>query len=178
MVLIAVLVCVFYFAQRLEENAQAVAFIEQFGYTGVLIIAIITGLSAFLPVPAATFVPIFTAAGLLLPLITLMLIIGTTIADVIGYLIGRVSKGIVEDEYPETYKRFLKIKSEHHRLLLPFIFLYAAFVPLPNEAFLIPVALMGVPLRTFIIPLVLGTIVNQTALAYGAQGIFSALFGL
>lgn len=162
----------------INENTNAQMIVSKLGYLGVLGIAIIAGLNIFLPFPAAAFVPIFTAAGLWLPLITLMLIIGTTIADCIGYLIGKMGKDFVATEYPTTYKRFLRITTKNHRLLLPFIFIYAAFVPLPNEAFLIPIAMMGVPLRTFIIPLVAGTVVHQTVLAYSVQGIFNTLLGI
>ena len=150
--------------------------IAQYGYVGILVMAIIAGMNIFVPIPAATFTPIFAAAGLWMPLIVLMLIIGTTIADIAGYTIGRLGKEFTSEHYPRTYARIFSLNERNHALLLPFIFIYSAFVPFPNEAFLIPLALVGVRLRTFILPLILGTTVNQILFAYGIQNIFEALF--
>lgn len=165
-----------YLADFVANNAMAQNLVGQFGYLGILFIAMIAGVNVLVPVPAASFVPIFTAAGLWLPVIILMLVVGTTIADLIGYLIGRWSKTFAEEHYPQTYRHVLTLNDNHHGLLLPFVFAYAAFVPFPNEAVLIPLALIGVRFQAILLPLILGNIINQTALALGATNIFSLIF--
>lgn len=174
----AIWIAALFLAEYVAQNGLAQNLVNQFGYAGIVVVAIISGLNILVPVPAAAFVPIFTAAGLYLPFIIIALVIGTTIADAVGYYFGRWSREFVEDHYPRT---FLHIKSLHARRqswVLPTVFLYAALMPFPNEAIIIPLALLGFHFRSFIIPLVLGTIVNQTALALGAANIFTLTFGL
>lgn len=164
-------------ATFVSSNNGAQALVSKFGYIGILVISILAGVNIFVPVPAATFTPIFIAAGLSMPHIILLLIVGTTIADIAGYTVGRLSKDFASERYPKTYNRIFYMRQQHHKLLLPLVFAYAAFIPFPNEAFLIPLALVGVRLRTFIIPLVLGTAINQILLVYGIQNIFSIFSG-
>ena len=176
LVVINLWIVVFYATDYIANNDMARDLVGQFGYLGVLVISIIAGLNIFVPIPAATFVPVFTAAGLLFPFIIIALVIGTTIADIIGYFIGRWSKKLTEEHYPRTYSRMLFLNAEHNNLILPLVFIYAAFIPFPNEAIIIPLALVGFRFHSLFIPLVLGTIVNQTALAYGVVNIFALIF--
>ena len=165
-----------YLAQFVATDSAAQALVAQFGYLGILALAVVSGLNLLVPVPAATFTPVFVAAGLTLPLIILTLIIGTTIADLLGYLFGRWSRAFAHEHYPQTYQKILTLHTKRSALLIPFIFLYAAFVPFPNEAIIIPLALIGVRLPIIIIPLLLGTTLNQTLLALGAIGLFTTFF--
>ena len=174
----AVWVSSLFLANFVARNEIAQELVGNFGYIGVTIIAIVSGLNILVPVPAAAFVPIFTAAGLWLPFIIAALVIGTTIADLVGYYFGRWSKSFIESHYPRTYTRIKVLDERHHNWILPTVFLYAALLPFPNEAIIIPLALLGFRFRTFLWPLVAGTIINQTALAYGATNIFELLFGL
>ena len=175
-VITAVWISALYLADYVANNSMAQNLVGQFGYLGILVIAIISGVNILVPVPAASFVPIFTAAGLWLPIIILMLVVGTTIADLIGYLIGQWSREFAQEHYPRTYKKVVSLNENHHRLLIPFVFVYAALVPFPNEAILIPLALIGIRFHAILIPLILGNIINQTALAYGATNIFALVF--
>lgn len=165
----------FYLAGYVEQHDTAKEIVNQFGYVGVIVVALVAGLNAVVPVPAATFVPVFLAAGLTMPLIIVSLVIGTTIADLIGYQLGRWGKRLVSKQYPRTHDRIQALQERHRKLLIPFVFCYSAFVPFPNEAIMIPLALSGVHLRIFIIPLVLGTVINQSLLAYGVNNIFLLL---
>lgn len=164
------------FADYVAGNESVQDVVERFGYLGMLIVTIISGLNLFVPIPAATFTPIYVAAGFPLPAIILVLIIGTTIADGIGYLIGLGGKHLAAMRYPHFQERLCSFAKQHHALVLPFVFLYAALSPLPNEIILIPLAFVGFRFRTLLLPLVLGTIIYQSAVAYGAASIFSLLF--
>ena len=176
LIIIGIWVAALYLANYIANNDTARNLVGQFGYLGIFVVSIVAGLNVFVPIPAATFVPVFTAAGLWIPLIIIVLALGTTIADMIGYFIGRLSKEFAEENYPRTYSRLLFLSEEHHNLILPLLFLYAAFVPFPNEAIIIPLALIGFKFRKFLIPLILGNLINQTALAYGAVNIFALIF--
>jgi membrane protein YqaA with SNARE-associated domain len=163
-------------ANFVSNNEVAQGMVGQFGYLGILVLAIIAGVNVILPVPAATFVPVFLAAGMWMPFIIITLVIGTIIADYAGYFVGRWSREFAKDHYPNTYRKVLSLNEKHHNLLLPFVFFYAALVPFPNEAFIIPLALIGVKFRFILIPLILGNLINQSMLAFGTANIFTLLF--
>jgi membrane protein YqaA with SNARE-associated domain len=165
-----------FFANYVSNNTGAQAIVYKFGYIGVFVVSFISGVNVIIPIPPATFVPIFTAAGLLLPLIVTALVLGTLFADLAGYIIGILSKKFVAYHYPKTNHFFKELKNKHEKLLLPFVFFYTAFIPLPNEAFIIPLAMMGVRIRNFIIPLILGTTFYHLLTIYGAQTIFAYFF--
>lgn len=171
-----VLVASLYLANFVANNDLAQNIVGQFGYLGILVIAIIAGVNVLLPIPAATFVPVFVAAGLWMPLIILALVVGTTIADYVGYFVGRWSREFAAATYPKTYARVLSLNERHHNLILPAVFFYAAAIPFPNEAIIIPLALVGLKFRTILIPLILGNLVNQTTLALGVSNIFELVF--
>lgn len=163
-------------ARYVTNTPAAQEIVASMGYLGVLIVGIVGGLSTFVPFVPASFTPAFLASGLLLPIIILMLTIGTTLADLLAYALGTWSAGHILEHYPKTYQYIQKLNIDNTLMLGVFICVYAAVVPFPNEAFIIPLALLGVPIRSFIVPLLIGTAFYHTATAYGAQSIFHALF--
>lgn len=172
----AVLVTALFAAQFIEKSASAQQFIAGLGYFGVAMIAVVTGLNVVLPIPAFTLTPIFTTAGLDMPGIILALAIGTLIADLIGFLFGNWSREHIYKHYPRVINYLESIYVHRPHLIVPAIFLYAAFLPLPNEVLVIPLALLKVRLRLLIVPLFLGNIVHQAIYAYSMQGLFGWLF--
>ncbi len=175
-VLIVIIIVVLFAAQYIESSDTAQTFVTKLGYIGVTIIAVVTGLNVIVPIPAFTLTPIFTTAGLSLPGIILALAIGTLIADVLGFLFGNWSRGHIYKHYPKVigFLENVYIRSPH--LIVPVIFLYAAFMPFPNEVLVIPLALLKVRLRLLILPLFLGNLIHQAIYAYGMQGIFGWFF--
>lgn len=166
----------FFAAHNLQEFEAAKTFIASYGYISVLALAIFAGLNVFVPLPAATFVPIFTQAGLVLPFIVVTLVIGTTIADLIGYWIGKVSREYIKETRPRAVVWLTNLHDKHVHWTLPVVAAYAAIIPLPNELILIPLALMGSSWRLLIIALLIGNVIHQSALAYGYENIFRILF--
>ncbi len=175
-VLLSVAVTVLFAAHYIEQSQTAQTLISKLGYVGVVIIAIIAGLNVAFPIPAATLTPLFTAAGLWLPMIILALTIGTFIADLTGYLFGSIARTHIYKHYPRIVAYLEKIYTDRPHLIIPVVFLYVAFIPLPNEVLVIPLALLHIRLRLILLPLFLGNLMNQTIYALGMQGIFSWLF--
>lgn len=149
--------------------------IQDFGYISIILLSFVAGLNLLLPVPAATFVPVFTAAGLGLPAIIICLVTGTMAANMLSYVAGRYGGKFTRSRYPNIQKKLQALYSTHERWVPHFIFLFTALVPLPDEVFLVPLGIIGVKLKHFIIPLVLGTIFYQTFAAYGIDNIFRYL---
>ena len=171
--ILAVFVAVIFIARSLSNNPQLLEFVAGLGYFGVTFIAIVSGLNAFIPVPAATFTPIFLEAGMVLPLIILFLVLGTLIADFLSFILGRVSREVVISKYPKTFDFVTKLQKNHRGLIIPVVIIYASVVPFPNEALLIPLALSGIKFKTLIIPLIIGNTIYQTVIIYGVNGLLS-----
>jgi membrane protein YqaA with SNARE-associated domain len=161
--------------KAVSTNPALIELIARFGYLGVVFTAILAGLNTFVPLPAATFTPLFIASGLVVPLIILSLAIGTLIADYIGYVFGHVSREMIKEKYSKTFEFIQKFQEKHQKLIWPLVFLYASFVPFPNEVVLIPLALSGIRFRKIFIPLILGNFMHQAILIYGVTNIFTIL---
>jgi membrane protein YqaA with SNARE-associated domain len=172
----ATLVGVFFLTQYVRDNDTARSLVEQTGYLGILAISIVVGLNLFLPVPAATFAPVFAAAGLSLSGIIAMLVLGSVIADSIGYLIGIGGRHITKHTHPKLQQKLQTFAEEHREMIVPLVFVYSVLSPFPNEVILIPLAIIGIRYRTVFLPLLAGTIVYETLLAYGLTSTFSYFF--
>lgn len=166
----------FFLADYVQDSNAARALVERFGYFGVFIIALVIGLNLFLPIPAATFTPIYVSAGFPIPGVIIALVLGATIADAIGYLIGVGGRHITKHAHPALQEKMESFAHAHHALVLPCIFLFSAFSPFPNEIIVIPLAVMGIRFRAIFFPLLLGTIFYETFLAYGITSVFEYFF--
>jgi membrane protein YqaA with SNARE-associated domain len=158
-----------------QSNEEAQVFIANMGYLGVMVVAIIAGLNVIVPFPAASIVPAVTAAGLWLPGIIAALALGTLIADFIGYLIGHYSKDTVATRYPIAYRTIEIIVTDCRPFIFPALFLYASFMPFPNEIMILPLAVLGIRFRYMIVPLLCGNVVNQTLWSLGITNVFAWL---
>ena len=167
------LVVSFFLVQSVSQNELAGRLVADFGYIGVVILAVIAGINTLIPLPAATFVPVFVAGGLYLPFVIAGLVLGTIIADFTSYIIGHWSRSIVSRKYAKIFSFVSALNKTKHRLILPLVFIYAAAIPFPNEAIIIPLGMAGVRFSHLLLPLLVGNIVHQTLLAYGINNIFS-----
>ncbi len=171
-VIIAVLVVSYFLTQYVSTNEASQKLIQEFGYLAVLAISFIAGLNLFLPVPAATFVSIFTAGGMSLPIIIFLLVAGTMTANLLSFAIGHYGRKVTNSHYPKIQTWLTDLYTKHKKYLPYFIFSFTALVPIPDEVYLIPLGIIGIRLRGIIFPLLLGTIVYQTLAAYGIDNIF------
>ena len=174
--IMAIFLIALYFAQTLTENDTVVNLVQRFNYLGVLLIAIVSGLNTIVPIHAATFAPLFIGAGLSVPLVVLTLAIGTLVADSIGFALGHVSRELIETKYPKIFTFISTLATDHAKWLIPVVIFYASFVPFPNEALLIPLALAGVKYKKLVIPLIIGNIIHQTLFVYGVTEVANFLF--
>jgi membrane protein YqaA with SNARE-associated domain len=166
----------FYTAYYTLKTPVIQEYIASFGYVGAIALATIAGLNVIVPFPVASLTPMFTAAGMHLPYLVLMFTIGTLIADAIGYWFGRLGRNSIEARYEKTVARLEKIYRERQPLIIPVTFLYAAFMPIPNEVLVIPLAFLGMRWRIMMVPLFFGNLINQSIYTYGIHNVFQFLF--
>ena len=167
-VVLLILCLAVYASTFLSQQTVVVNLVAEWGYIGVLFLGFISGVNAVLPIPAATLTPVFTAAGLVTPGIVTALVVGTMLADFVGYLFGSSTKGLVAARYPHITKTLHTLTTERRRWVLPFVAFYAAFVPFPNEAMLIPLAFSGIGFGRLLVPLLVGNTIHQLLLVVGA----------
>ncbi len=166
----------FYFANELNSNDEALKWVQSLGYLGILGLSIIGGLNMIVPVPVAVFTPIFTEAGYSIYSVLTLLIIGTVIADIIGYGLGRFGRAATAQNPPQIIKTIENLIAKRPKLVVPIVTIYAAFAPLPNELILIPLGLAGFRFISLIPALIIGNIIHQLILVYGIDSIFNLIF--
>jgi len=162
--------------QWLSQSDQAVTLIGNLGYVGLIGLGAVSGLNFILPVPAAAFAALYSAAGLTTIGVILALALGTLIADTIGFWVGTKLRLLVADSYPKITAYAHTMAQRGGYFVFIFVLLYAAFVPFPNEALLIPLAISGVKFRYLVVPLIIGNILHQTILIVGVTTLTS-IFG-
>lgn len=168
---IAIFIGAVWVGQWLSTSAEAVALVERFGYLGLVGIGTVTGLNFIIPVPAATFSALYSAAGLATSGIIVALAFGTLIADAIGFWVGTKLRLLLNDSYPKISSYATKVAAGNVYIIFTFVLLYAAFVPFPNEAILIPLAISGIRFRYLLLPLIIGNILHQTILVLGVSSL-------
>jgi Predicted membrane protein len=95
----------FVLADYIRTNDVAQGLVQTLGYAGVFIIAFLFNLNLVLPIPPASFLPVFTAAGLNFWLSILTITAGTLVADFVGYAVGSLSRKAVANRFPQTVTR-------------------------------------------------------------------------
>lgn len=165
----------YWLAQFVETNQTIQNIIINTGYVGPMVLALLFGLSVVIPFPPGAFAPAFTAAGLYMPLVIVMLTIGTTIADLSGFFVGKISKPHVKTKHPKLYQKIKKLRHSRPIYTQIFVFVMTAFIPFPNEAWIIPFGMIGFRLNQFIIPMMLGTLLHHTMVALGLVTLFASI---
>jgi uncharacterized membrane protein YdjX (TVP38/TMEM64 family) len=156
-----------FFAEYIQDKDHIKDFISSFGVFGILFVSFIGGLNLIVPLPPTVFIPIFSAAGFSLFVITSIIIIGTTIADLLSYYIGTVFKDSSKIKKNKAYKLIKKWCEGKPKVTQLAVFLWASFIPIPNEVLLLPLGVMGIKLKNLVTAFVLGTTIHVTVLAYG-----------
>ncbi len=165
----------FLLSQFVAGDSYVQSLVQTYGGFGVVLISFIAGLNLLVPVPAATFVPIFTAGGMDMFTIITLLVIGAMSANLLAYALGRYGYLMTKSKHLAWQEKFTNLYNRNKKALPFFIFGFSAFIPLPDEVFLVPLGLIGIKLRVIILPLFFGTIVFQTIAAFGFSNVFILL---
>lgn len=145
----------------------------RFGYIGIFVASMVSGFNILVPIPVAAFYPFFLDAGFSSFPLLLVISLGMLIGDMAGYLIGHTSRELLKEKKKENkiVTWLNRIHAVHPFAVMVALFIYAAFVPLPNELIVIPMAFMGYKLRYMAIALFFGNILFNTLVAIGIRSI-------
>lgn len=145
---------------------------ERFGYIGMFFAAIASGFNLLVPIPIIGFFPFFVDIGLSPILIILTISVGMMIGDAFGYLIGKAGRNVVLLKNRKMVRRLEKIQTRYSKGPIVIMWLYASFVPLPNEVLVIPMGFLGYKLRNIMIAVFFGNILFNSLVAFGIFKIF------
>lgn len=147
---------------------------ERFGYPGIFLASAISGFNLVVPIPVIAFFPFFVDVGFE-PVPTVAIIAaGMTTGDLLGYLLGRSARDIVEPREGGIIRRLEALRDRHPRMPLLIMFLYAAFAPLPNEILVLPMAFLRYPVAGIFAAVLAGNLIFNGLIAFGALELFHA----
>lgn len=137
------------------------------GYPALFVAAVISGFNLAVPVPLISFYGAIVAAGLH-PWATIAVIsVGMACADALGFALGNAAR---EMDRSERLRKWLKtdaLARQSPGLIVAFVSFYAAFVPLPNEIIVVPLALAGVRAFHILPGVLIGNVIFNSLAAWG-----------
>ena len=129
-------------------------------------LGILGGFTTFTGIPYH-FVLMSLAAGGLNPIgLGLCTAIGVMLGDSTMYFIGTKVKDTLSPRMQATIERLSNYLSQHPKLVAPALVGYGTFSPFSNDFIVASLSMMGYSFRRTIIPLTLGNILYNIALAY------------
>ena len=129
-----------------------------------------SGFNIVVPIPAFVFTPLFVEAGLPFVTVAIVMGLGMTAGDVLGYAIGYVTRSLVAERAKHSRIARLVTWAERHGKVWPYVLLgvYATMAPGPNELIIIPMAFMGYRLK-YMFPIVF--VGNAIFITLGSLGV-------
>ncbi len=170
---VAVIVCGILLGRVALHNEVVRGLVSHYGYGGVFVVAVASGFNVLVPVPAFAFVPLFTAAGLDFAPTVGLIVAGVTLADMIGFFLGRAGRDIDAVRHAKVVRRLEKFRERHRAAPLLFMALYGSFAPLPNQVIAVPLGLMGYAAYEVVLPILVGNLVFNTLAASGIEFLFT-----
>ncbi len=145
-------------------------------YLIVIILGFLGGTSLLFPFPYYLFVITFAAGGSNPILLGICAGIGVVIGESTSYFVGYHGREIFNEKYQKLFSKICKYcnRKENTTLLSIILFLYGAFIPLPNDFLILPLGAARYGYWKLIIPLGLGNIIFNILLAY--SGIYGWSF--
>ncbi len=170
-----VLVFAWWASKYVADNIEVQEVIAEFGYLGVFIVSVISGFNVFIPVPAVSFLPILVESGLNFWISIIVITLGMTLGDSLGYLLGYVGRAVTDVEKTYIFRKLHKIKVKRKWLPILILVIYSGFAPLPNEAMVIPMAVLGYEYKYILPAILLGNLIFNTLAAFGIISLFNIL---
>ena len=172
--LIAVIALAFYLARLAQGNGAVQEIVAAYGYAGIFVVSVVSGFNLVVPVPAIAFLPLFLTSGLsFLPTI-LVIAAGVSLADSVAYFAGRIGRHVLAYAFEERLiLRLERVRERYHWAPLTAFFLFAAFVPLPNEILVVPLGLLGYRFLQILPVAFAGNLAFNSLYATGTIGLFN-----
>jgi membrane protein YqaA with SNARE-associated domain len=166
--IVILIIIVFFVSEIIGGNDSIKALIISYGYPGLFLIAVISGFNLLVPIPAIAFLPIVVSAGLNFWIAIIIITIGMTIGDGVGFMLGRTGRRIIKHEnLPKFVQKIERYLEENPKMLPIIVLLYATFAPMPNEVLIIPISFINRPWWHILGPVLAGNAIFNILVAFG-----------
>jgi membrane protein YqaA with SNARE-associated domain len=170
-----ILFAALWLANSALESQKVLDYVSQYGYAGIFATSIVSGFNVVVPIPIVAFFEVFMESGLNFWFVILLITIGMTIGDGVGYLIGNASRDVaIFDKHSATVAKLQKFHDRNNLMPLGVMFLYASLAPLPNEIVVIPLAFLKYSARDVLAVVFAGNFIFNLLGALGVIGLFNA----
>lgn len=174
--LVLIMVLAFWVSDTVKDSDFVSDLIRRFGYGGIFLVAVVSGLNLVLPIPAISFLPVFLASGSNAIAVVAVIAAGMTLADFIGYLLGKTGRHIALSSFErKVINKLERIKEKLHWSPALVLFLFASFVPFPNELIVVPMAFLGYRFTHVLLPVFFWNMVFNSLYAIGAVNILKLI---
>lgn len=164
-----------WFGLFVRENQVAQELIASYGYFGIFLLGAVSGFNFIVPVPAAAFLPALVAANLTIPVAIIAITLGMTVGDMVGYFIGKASCAIITPDNRHRIDYIKRLQAQYHATPLLALFIYASFVPLPNELIVVPLGFLGYHLKHIFPVVLVGNLIFNSIVSLTLLGIFAQI---
>jgi len=158
--------------------SDIVAFIgTENGYIATLLLSFLGGMSVLVSIPYHLVIMTFAAGGLNPWLLGIVASIGQMGGDTTSYLLGFSGGSMITGRLAATMERFRNwVTRRPYWQMSIALFVYGSISPLSNDWMLVPMGLARYPYWRVMLPLELGNVVFNTAMALlGTYGLASVL---
>lgn len=163
----------FWFSYITRDSKLVKQAVEHYGYIGIFIIAVISGFNLAVPIPAISFLPLFLEAGLDIWVVTFIIAVGVTIADMIAFFLGRAGRHIIGEH--KIVARLERLQKRNPHLPILILFLFASFAPVPNEVLGVPMGFMGYNKWLVLIAVFLGNVIFNSLFGLGVTNLYEII---
>ena len=156
-----------------QEEIQAV--VQTLGYPGMFFGAALSGFNLIAPFPLIALLPLFIASGFTFWGSVIVIALGMTVGDLVGYLLGFTGrKAFSETAFSKKVIEVVGVFEGKYPMLPYFLlFVYVALIPAPNELVVRPMAFVGYTFRSMAVSIVLGNVVFNILAGFVVTGTLS-----
>lgn len=140
----------------------------QNAYLLMFLVAGLGGLSTFNSVPYLAVLLVLANTGVDPLLLGLVSALGVMCGDSFSYLLGRTGQSAIPDSLRYIFTAIKNFALNHPRLYPLFCFFYGALCPLSNDFVTIASGIARIPYVKVMVPLALGNVVFNIAVAYAS----------
>ncbi|MEK7603883.1 MAG: hypothetical protein AAB461_02055 [Patescibacteria group bacterium] len=174
--LLLIIAMAFWTSGIVKNSDFVIELIRRFGYGGIFLISVVSGFNVAIPVPAVAFMPLFIASGLNIFAVIVIIAAGMTLADFIGFLLGKTGRRIAVSALERNVLiKFERIKKKLDWSPTLILFLFASVAPFPNEIIVVPMAFLGYKFIHILLPVFFGNMIFNSIYAIGAVNIFKLI---
>ena len=172
---IGIIIAALWLSYTAIENELIQELVLKYGYGGVFLTSLFSGFNIIAPIPIISFLPLFIVSGLNLWIIIFTIAVGLTLADSFSYFIGKIGQQLISPPMQKTVRRLEKIRERYNWLPIAILFLFASFVPFPNEIIVIPMVFLGYRITHLLPSLFLGNVIFNSLSAFGIINLFNLI---